>query len=64
MARYISAEEHFDCPECDTRFTLREAHHYREETYMCPLCENAFWRFGESTRFGKSITLWQSTLGF
>ena len=61
MAKYKSAEEQFDCPGCNIRFTLREAIVYRSEvtaTYLCPLCNNGL--FVMEAQSGRRIVLWQS----
>ncbi len=57
MAKYKTTEPHLDCPRCETRFTLREAHRQLSSKYnartmestvgenlFCPNCNSRFYR--------------------
>ena len=41
MTRYVTIEDTFDCPKCDTKFALREAIENPTDRHWCPCCTGA-----------------------
>ena len=44
MTRYATKEKRFQCPKCDTYFTLREATPLPKSVCGCPCCESSIFR--------------------
>jgi transcription initiation factor IIE alpha subunit len=49
MTRYVTTEERYDCPKCDTRFALRETAQVGtnpdKPLHECPCCKDSFVMF-------------------